>query len=376
MIYVAAILILLAILSFVLSERPAGPIRYLAVDPNKSPLIPKDYKGTPIDRKNRFIFEEAPFYQDFLKVLIWMPSHFWSIGVRKSNPLHVNKIIGSDFLTGEDCMIWLGHASFFLRLKGKNILIDPHFYDIYSYKRKTENPVAPGLFRKIDYLLLSHDHADHFDPTSLKLLMKNNPKMEILTGRNMRSMISTETGMNHKAQEALWYEQYEIKGNINSFIVDSPEGENSQSGLLDRDSLEITFLPNRHYSKRIFRPFNSTLWGGFMITTSNIKIYYSGDSGYAGHFKTIGELFKPDLFIAGTGAYKPRWFMKDNHMDPKDAAKAFSDSGASKMFPMHFGTFMLGNETTQEVEKALREMEVEFIKPEVGKIFRIAELKA
>ncbi|MGZ5246753.1 MAG: MBL fold metallo-hydrolase [Flavitalea sp.] len=333
----------------------------MPINPDKSPLIPKDFKGTPVDRKNRFIFEEAPFYQNFLKVLIWMPSHFWSTGFKKSNPLHVNKITGSDFLSGDDCLIWLGHASFFLKLNGKNILIDPHFYNIYSYKRKTENPVAPGLFRKIDYLLLSHDHADHFDPASIQLILKNNPRIEILTGMNMRSMINAETGMVPNTQEALWYERFELKKNFQS--------------LETSKSLEITFLPNRHYSKRIFRPFNSTLWGGFMISTSTIKIYYSGDSGYAGHFKTIRELFQPDLFIVGTGAYKPRWFMKENHMDPKDAVTAFNDSGASKMLPMHFGTFMLGNETTQEVEKALDEMNADYVKPEIGKIFRIEELK-
>ena len=112
-----------------------------------------------------------------------------------------------------------------------------------------------------------------------------------------------------------------------------------------------------------------------MINTSSIKIYFSGDSGYAGHFKTIGELFNPDLFIVGTGAYKPRWFMKDNHMDPKDAAQAFKDTGALKIFPMHFGTFMLGNETIQEAEQALEQMGVDYIKPEVGRVFKIENLK-
>lgn len=381
MIYVFGIIVLVIILAFFLSERPAGPITHIAVNPDRSPVIPENYKGTPIDRKKRFIFEEAPFYQNFLKVLIWMPSHFWSIGFRKSKALQVNKITDSDFLYGNDCLIWLGHASFFLRLNGKNMLIDPHFYDIYSYKRKTENPIAPGLFKGIDYLLLSHDHADHFDPRSISLLVKNNPKMEILTGKNMRSMIHTETAMQPNVQEALWYEQYEITKNTQSnFTVDLSDDEFDRStagdfNLQDPDTIEITFLPNRHYSKRIFYPFNSTLWGGFMIATSSIKIYFSGDSGYAGHFKTIGELFNPDLFIVGTGAYKPRWFMKDNHMDAKDAAQAFKDTGASKMLPMHFGTFMLGNETIQEAEKALEEMGVDFIKPEVGRVLLIENLK-
>ena len=381
MIYLIGVIVLIIVSGFLFSERPAGPLHYIPVNHERSPQIPKGYKGTPADRKNRFIFEEAPFYQNFLKVLAWMPSHLWSIGFRRSKQLPVHKITSTHFLHGEDCLIWLGHASFFIRLNGKNVLIDPHFYDIYSYKRKTENPIAPGLFKGIDFLLLSHDHADHFDPRSVSLLVKNNPGMEILTGKNMRKMIHAETSLQPKVQEALWYERYEIrKNNQNNPTLDLPNAETEKSltgdfNLQDPNSIEITFLPNRHYSKRIFYPFNSTLWGGFMIVTSSIKIYYSGDSGYAGHFKTIGELFKPDLFIVGTGAYKPRWFMKDNHMDAKDAAQAFKDTGASKMLPMHFGTFMLGNETIQEAEEALEEMGVDYLKPEVGRIFRIKNLK-
>jgi L-ascorbate metabolism protein UlaG (beta-lactamase superfamily) len=62
-------------------------------------------------------------------------------------------------------------------------------------------------------------------------------------------------------------------------------------------------------------------------------------------------------------------------MDAKDAAQAFKDTGASKMLPMHFGTFMLGNETIQEAEQALQEMGVDYLKPEVGRIVRIENLK-
>ncbi len=332
MIYLAGFILLLILLAVLLSERPAGPVSYLPINPEKTPLKPASFKGTPVDQKNRFVFEEAPFYQNFLRVFGFLPAHFGVLWFSKKKKIEVENIQDDSFLYGEDCIIWLGHASYFMRLNGKNLLIDPHFHDIYSYKRHTRNPLDPEKFTSIDYILLSHDHADHFDTNSLKTVLKNNSAATILTGMHMRKLLQEELKTELNIQENLWFEQY------------------------DTGDLSITFLPNRHYSKRIFRPFNSTLWGGFMIRHKNGTIYWSGDSGYAGHFERIGEIFKPDIFIVGTGAYKPRWFMKENHMDPQHAYKAFKDTGAGKMIPMHYGTFQLGNESTNEVLDTLHSL--------------------
>ena len=350
MIYLTATLVLIILLSIILSERPAGPLSYLPIDPKKTPNKPAGFKGTPIDKKNRFVFEEAPFYQNFLRVFAFLPAHFGVLWFSRKKKIEVIQISDTSFLHGEDCMIWLGHASYFMRLNGKNLLIDPHFHNIYSYKRHTKNPIDPEQFKFIDYILLSHDHADHFDTHSIKTVLNNNPSATILTGMHMRNLLQEELKINPDIQENLWFEKFET------------------------DGLSITFLPNRHYSKRIFRPFNATLWGGFMISYNNGTIYWSGDSGYSGHFREIGETFKPDLFIVGTGAYKPRWFMKDNHMDPDDAYKAFKDSGAKMMVPMHFGTFQLGNETTDDVLNRLNKLGKDVRMLTIGRIYTIPDV--
>jgi hydroxyacylglutathione hydrolase len=61
-----------------------------------------------------------------------------------------------------DSLIWLGHNSFFLQLAGKRIMFDPVFGNIPFVKRQSEFPANPDIFTEIDYLLISHDHFDHY----------------------------------------------------------------------------------------------------------------------------------------------------------------------------------------------------------------------
>jgi len=232
----------------------------------------------------------------------------------------------AEILNQKDTLIWLGHASFFLNLNGVKILIDPHFYNTFLYKRHSSAPVAPDLFSGIDYILLSHDHADHFCEKSLKQLILQNSKLTFLAGLKMDYLISKVISQQANILTADWYQKYFLKTPI-----------------------DIFFVPSRHYSRRIGHSFNEHLWGGFIISYksaegNNRTIYFGGDSGSGNHFCELNKLFSPDLAILGIGAYKPGWFMHPNHMSPTDALKAFDASGASVMIPMHYGTFNLSNE--------------------------------
>lgn len=354
MLYFLAAILLLALLAFLLSERPAPPLRYLKPEPHKTPLTPEGFKGTPVDSRNRFIYEDAPFYQDFFSALLWMPSHLISMLFRKQQEMEVHRITDNQFLYGDDGFIWLGHASFFLRTGGKNILIDPHFNGIFHYRRYSANPVEPASFADIDYILLSHDHADHCDPASLQILLENNPRTTILTGEGMKDLLDSFFPGSVRILTATWYEKYPLS------------------------DVEVYFVPSRHYSKRIFHPFNSRLWGGFVIGLNRDRgpVYFAGDSGYAPVFRQVGDLFNPSVSLIGVGASSPSWFMKANHTDPCQALQAFNDTGASTLIPMHYGTFRLGNETTADIVKTLGHLQQNnrvFI-PVIGRFYSWSEV--
>ena len=59
------------------------------------------------------------------------------------------------------------------------------------------------------------------------------------------------------------------------------------------------------------------------------------------------------LALLPIGAYEPRWFMKDIHMNPAEAVQAHLDLGAARSIGMHFGTFRLTPEGIDEPPRAL-----------------------
>ena len=97
------------------------------------------------------------------------------------------------------------------------------------------------------------------------------------------------------------------------------------------NGVAVTLVPTRHWSARGLFDRNKALWASFVLETPAGKLYIVCDSGYGEgkHFRSVAEKHGPlRLAILPIGAYEPRWFMKDQHMNPSDAVKALADCGA------------------------------------------------
>jgi L-ascorbate metabolism protein UlaG (beta-lactamase superfamily) len=84
-----------------------------------------------------------------------------------------------------------------------------------------------------------------------------------------------------------------------------------------------------------------------VIETPGGRVYFVADSGYGNgsHFRKARERHGPfKLAILPIGAYEPRWFMRDQHMNPGESVQAFIDSGAEFALAHHYGTFHLTDE--------------------------------
>lgn len=224
-----------------------------------------------------------------------------------------------DSLT-RNSIVWLGHNSFLMNMGGVTLILDPVFGNIPFVWRKSRLPLDKNEFKGVDLLLVSHDHYDHMDRKSIKLLAKNNNHIQIVIGLGFEKLLRKWLPY-PKINEMGWYQQLDFKG------------------------IKITFLPSQHWSKRGANDSAKRLWGAFLIEADGIKVYYSGDTGYADHFKEIKELFgKIDYALIGIGAYKPRWFLERNHLSPIEALKASQQMEARVTIPMHYGTFKLSEE--------------------------------
>jgi L-ascorbate metabolism protein UlaG (beta-lactamase superfamily) len=308
-------------------------IQYLKND--KLGIILDGWKGNPHNGK-RFFDPHKPFSGSFSKVLRWQLSPKPQAKEKKADAWKLNTIKDKAFLRSkEDCIAWLGHASFYIRLNGVQIITDPVFYNLSGIvRRHSDMPCAVADFKNIDYVLLSHAHRDHCDTTSLKELYANN-KFELLTGLNIGRLVSGWLpGIGY--QEAGWYQQYKgLKG-----------------------GLKIYYLPAQHWSNRYPWDLNETLWGSMMIESGPRHIFFGGDSGYCDYPRQIAQLFPSiDIAMIGVGAYKPAYMMRDVHTSPQEAVQVIHDLQAARFIPMHYGTFDLADEPMGEPERILTDLD-------------------
>ena len=304
-------------------------------------LLPRSaWPGTPISENGRFYHPGYPFELGWKDVLKWKLFSDDPYREMKKRDNWRAKVVKDDgFLRHDkDVFAWLGHASFFLRLNGKNILIDPVLGKLSPLMpRYSALPIDAQKLTGIDYFLVTHDHRDHCDADSLRFLAKQNPKASFITGLNMSGVLSN-FGKKENITEMGWMQQF----------------EDEEAGL------KITYLPTRHWCRRWLTDTNRRLWGAFVLQTENLTIYFGGDSGYGDHFKQTAALFPNiDYAFLGIGAFAPVWFMQSNHMSPWDAVKAFRDLGARRLVPMHFGTFDLSDEPIGEPKRLLKNIAVE-----------------
>lgn len=315
------------------------------------------YPGTPLDQKGLYMNEEHVFMPKMGDVLKWKTSAN-PYKAEKKNDTRRLKVIPRSSLDDlpDNAITWLGHASFLIHLNGIRLLIDPVLNSSMFLKRESELPFRTEVFRDIDYILISHNHRDHCDKKSIQLLAKQNPEATWLCGLGLDTLLLNEWTGSKRVQAAGWYQQY----------------------ALNNPLLQIAFLPTRHWSRRGLNDTNASLWGAFMIESKGKKIYFGGDSGYGSHLRKVGELFSHiDYYIAGIGAFAPRWFMSPSHMHPEEVAKASDEMKPTHLIPMHFGTFDLSDEPLLEPALLIEQLKKEnafsanLLLPAVGEIISL-----
>lgn len=271
---------------------------------------------------------------------------------RPARPLPSIKTDLRNLNTPDDVLVWFGHSSFFLRLDGKNVLIDPVFSAQASplpfSNRAFEgtNVYAPEDLPPIDLLIISHDHWDHLDYRTVLDLEPKRIVCPLGVGAHLeRFGLDAE-----RIVEADWFESLEpVPG------------------------LRVHMLPARHFSGRDFRR-DRTLWAGCALESRDRRIFYSGDSGYGPHFAEIAaRLGGFDLTLLDSGQYNPAW--KHMHMTPEEAAQAARDLRAKALLPAHVGKFCISSHPWDEPfirsASAAESRDYRLLTPVIGELVRL-----
>ncbi len=72
----------------------------------------------------------------------------------------------------------------------RRILLDPGFYSLEKHSK----------VHKIDIVLITHEHTDHFHIESLKELIKNHPEVSVITNDAVGAILAKE-GIEHRVME-------------------------------------------------------------------------------------------------------------------------------------------------------------------------------
>ena len=272
-------------------------------------------------------------------------------------PIPVQPLDAATLAAAPDASLFrLGHSTLLLKLAGEFWLTDPVFSERASPvqwagpKRFHAPPISIADLPPIKGVILSHDHYDHLDHAAVRELA---PKVEMfIAPLGVGDRLVAWGVPAAKVRQLDWWQQ------------------TSHAGV------RLVATPAQHFSGRGLSDGNSTLWASWVILAGDLRVFFSGDTGYHADFKTIGERFGPfDVTFMETGAYDAQW--PDVHMQPEETLQAHLDLRGRWLMPLHNGTFDLAmhawHEPFDRILALAQAREVQLATPGMGERLSLAQ---
>ncbi|WP_028943546.1 MULTISPECIES: MBL fold metallo-hydrolase [Pseudomonas] len=227
-----------------------------------------------------------------------------------------------------DRSVWrLGHSTVLLKLRERFFITDPVFAERASPvqwagpQRFHQPPLTLDELPPLTAVILSHDHYDHLDEHAIRQLAD---RAEYFIAPLGVGDLLIDWGVPAtKVQQLDWWQETRIEG------------------------IRFVATPAQHFSGRGLFDSNTRLWASWVILDDNLRLFFSGDTGYFDGFKQIGERYGPfDVTLIETGAYNRDW--PNVHMQPEQSLQAHQDLGGRWLLPVHNGTFDLSTHSWHE----------------------------
>ena len=324
--------------------------------------VPVSHASSPQQRDGKFrnvVPREAPGLKKTLAIA-------WRVLTQKPDttvpraPIPVRRLSAAALAEAPDASLFrLGHSTVLLKLDGEFWLTDPVFSERASPvqwmgpKRFHAPPIAIDELPPIKAVILSHDHYDHLDHAAIMALA---PKVEVfVTPLGVGDRLIAWGVDRAKVRQLDWWQHTVVQG------------------------VRLVAVPAQHFSGRGLSDGDRSLWVSWVILAGDLRVFFSGDTGYHADFRTIGERFGPfDVTFMETGAYDAQW--PDIHMQPEETLQAHLDLRGGWLMPLHNGTFDLAmhawHEPFDRILALAQERGVALATPGMGERLSLAQPQA
>ncbi|AGH37337.1 hypothetical protein F542_21070 [Bibersteinia trehalosi USDA-ARS-USMARC-188] len=252
-------------------------------------------------------------------------------------------------------VVWFGHSTVLFQTHGKRLITDPVYYHasplpfVVEPFKMQHTPTVEEL-SALDAVLISHDHYDHLDYKTILQIDAKTQRFIVPLG--VKAHLQRWGVASEKITELDWDESVNL------------------------DGVEITLVPSRHFSGRALNTQDSTLWGGYVVKSPDLSLYFSADTGYGSHFVERVAKYAPfDFVMIENGAYNDKWALI--HEFPEQAVQAVRDVQGTKVMPIHWGKFDLSeHHWTEPVKRFLadaKQYNLQVATPKIGEVFHIFE---
>lgn len=230
---------------------------------------------------------------------------------------------------------WIGHATVLVQTNGLNILTDPIWSETAGpFGLGPRRVAAPGVrladLPPIDLILLSHNHYDHLDLTTLKRLWDRDKPL-VVTALGNDSVIA-QAGIESIALD--WGQRFQ------RMAACGPGGS--------CPTIDVAATRNHHWTSRWGTDRDRALWSSFVVTLPGGNLFFAGDTGLGdgGWPAEAARLGPIRLAVIPIGAFRftPGQMASASHIGPIEAVAVARGLGATTAIPIHWGTFRLSYE--------------------------------
>jgi L-ascorbate metabolism protein UlaG (beta-lactamase superfamily) len=248
---------------------------------------------------------------------------------------------------------WLGHATVLINFFGVWIVTDPALFARVGIrlpgiaigpKRLTAPALSIHDLPRIDLVLLSHAHFDHFD---LGTLHRFDSSTKVVTASHTKDLLR-------------WTRLREV--------TELRWGEKKSIGTLT-GNINVSAFRVKHWGARKQRD-NYRGYNGYILERNGHRIIFGGDTAMTDSFAELRSHGRIDLAIMSIGCYNP-WIR--THCNPEEAVQMANAAGAQFIMPVHHQTFRLSFEPFREpierFESALQKTPERIALREIGETF-------